>query len=318
MQIIYNMLKLPHIPLAKDLIDKAYRQGAKSAKKIRGRGKTVPDKRLKGEMERVEKAASIIEGDLNAIVKYFPVFEDLPVFHQMLLDLKVDKNRYKKSLATVRWCSERVDFLKKKTLRKLRTQRDWEKSRDFLGRASSFVERIDKDLKYLIEVKKTLLSFPVLDEEAHTLVVAGAPNVGKSTFTKSLTGSKVKVASYPFTTVDLLVGKKKIRHTVYQIIDSPGILERPMSERNKVEKSAILALKYLAEKILFIIDPAQEMDAQLSLRDEIKNAFETEMFTAVNKKADVEVEDYMSFDARNAGDCLKVLKKCFGLNEDSQ
>jgi len=306
------MFKLPYIPTAEDLIDKSYRAGAKEAKKARAMGARKRGKELTGEIRRVERISAIIEGDLKAVVKYFPSYEELPEFHQHLLDLRVKKDRYKKSLATVKWCVQRVTSIKNKTLRKLKTTKDTGESNAFLGRVSSFVKRISKDLDYLIEVKGILLSFPVIRDDP-TVVVAGIPNAGKSTFVRTLTGSKVKIASYPFTTTEILIGRKKIRYTDYQIIDSPGLLDRAMEKRNTVELQAVLALKYLADVVLFVVEPYEDIKPQLALLDEIKENFGVKVVVAANDKGEGTPEGYERFNATDEEDCLKLFKKCFEL-----
>lgn len=302
------MFKLPHVPSAEDLIDIAYRAGSKEGKKGRSTGPKKLEKVLTGEIRRVETIGGIVCGDLDAVVKYFPRFEDMTEFHQHLLDLRIKKDRYKKSLATVRWASERVESIKQKALRKLKTSKESRHSSEFLGRTASFIKRVGPDLKYLQEAKKALQSFPLLKDEP-TLVVAGIPNAGKSTFVKSLTGSNVRVAPYPFTTTEILIGYRKIRHMEYQIVDSPGILDRPMSDRNNVELQAVLAIKHLADVVLFIIDPQAGIESQLNLLKEIRESLGVETVTAVNDKGTGVPEGYDTFNATNEEDCVRIFRQ---------
>ncbi|MBD3388577.1 MAG: GTP-binding protein [Candidatus Altiarchaeales archaeon] len=306
------MFNLPYVPTADDLIDKAFRAGAKKSKTVRGMSRRKPEKALTAEIKRVEQISAIVEGDLNAVVKHFPSYEELSEFHQALLDLRVKKDRYKKSLGAVKWCSDRVSSLKNKTLRKLKTQKDLGESRVFLGRVSSFIKRVRKDLDYLVEVKGVLLSFPFLKDEP-TLVVAGVPNAGKSTFVRTLTGSKVKIASYPFTTTEIMIGYRKVRYMEYQVIDSPGILDRPMEDRNRTELQAVLAIEHLADVVLFIIDPESELENQLRLLDEIEQNFNLKVHTAVNDKGGENPKGYETFNATKEEDCLRLFKECIGL-----
>ena len=57
------------------------------------------------------------------------------------------------------------------------------------GRISSVVNKIKKDLDFLDFAKQNLRNMPTIDFEAVTIVIAGFPNVGKSTLLKTLVGA---------------------------------------------------------------------------------------------------------------------------------
>ncbi len=288
------MFNLPYIPTAKDLIDKAFRHGSKDAKAVKSTRKPREQRMQRSEEKRVATISKIMESDMNSIIRNFPSYEQLPKFYQELLDIRVDKNKYKKSLGAVQWCLTKIKDLGEDTLRRIRREKDTKFAKDFSGRAASFVKQISRDLDELIEIKRILLSFPTLKEEP-TIVVAGYPNAGKSTFVKALTGSKVKIAPYPFTTQDILIGHKKQRYEEYQIIDSPGLLDRPMEKRNWIELQAILAIKELADVIVFMIDPTADIGQQLSLLNEIREKFNVKILAVINKTdiAEREKIDYI-------------------------
>jgi nucleolar GTP-binding protein len=280
------MCRLPYVPTAQELIDKSFRIGAKSAKSFRSskKPKRKEIRLLIAEERRVQAISKIICSDLKAIIKNFPSYEKLPKFYQKLLDIKVEKDKYKKSLGALQWCKKEVNKLAKRILKEIRKNKDPSLSREFLGRIASIIKQISPELENLIEIKKILREFPTI-ENLPTLVIAGYPNVGKSTFMRSLTGSKVKIESYPFTTQKILIGHKNFHYQKYQIIDTPGLLDRKIEKRNKSELQAILAIQELADKILFIFDPTQEIKAQEFLFNEIKEYFEkTEIFVVINKK----------------------------------
>ncbi len=279
-----DMFKLPNVPRSKDLIDTAFRRGAKIAKLKRSSRRGQRDLRLKkSEILRVKSICEASRANLNAVVKHFPSYEQLPVFYQRLIDLRIDKNKYKKSLGDVQWAIRQIDRLENKTLYLLRTTKETSHVRHFLGRIASVIEQIGPSLDALIDIKMAIRDFPTF-EVAPTLVIAGYPNVGKSTFLKNLTGADVKIAPYPFTTQDILIGYFKKKYTRYQIIDSPGILDRPMAERNAIELQSILAMQELADAILFILDPFQDVSAQVKLLDEVRSCFSIPIFVALNKK----------------------------------
>ncbi len=164
---------------------------------------------------------------------------------------------------------------------------------EFYGRISSVVKQIKDQLKYLEEARKVLKSFPTIKTSVPTVVIAGCPNVGKSTLLKALTGAKPKIASYPFTTQQLMLGYYKNEAKI-QFIDTPGLLDRPLEKRNSIELHAILALKFLAKSLIFVIDPTEacgySVKEQLSLLKSIKKNFEIEIIVAVNKIDTVEAQ----------------------------
>lgn len=127
-------------------------------------------------------------------------------------------------------------------------------------------------------------NYPTLKTGKPTIVIAGAPNVGKSTLLATLTGSKPQTASYPFTTQDLNLGYDAEGN---QFIDTPGLLDRPLSERNTIEQHAILALKHVATLIVFIIDPTEtcgySIKEQENILTEIKTLFNQPLVLVSNK-----------------------------------
>ena len=77
----------------------------------------------------------------------------------------------------------------------------------------------------------------------------------------------------------------------YQIIDTPGLLDRPLSKRNDIEKQAIAALRHLADLIVFIFDPTgtsgYKMEEQTMMLENIKMLFNDVPFLIVENKVDV-------------------------------
>lgn len=298
------MFRLPHVPKADELIDNAFRAGSEKAKAVRSTRKGWRDERLrKSEEERVKTASRIMCSNLKAIVKHFPSYDNLPEFYKKLLDLKISKDRYKKSLGAVQWCLNNIISLQNRILKKISETKDSSSVKEFLGRSSSFIRQISKELDDLAEMKAVLEAFPRV-EDVPTLVIAGYPNVGKSTFMRNLTGSNVRVAPYPFTTKEIKIGYANIRYRRHQIIDSPGILDRPMEERNQIELQAILAISELADAILFLIDPTQATEPQDALLKEIKEKFSIPVVAVINKSDEADPE------------VIEALKKKFGLGSD--
>ncbi|MEM1873714.1 MAG: GTPase [Acidilobaceae archaeon] len=96
------------------------------------------------------------------------------------------------------------------------------------------------------------------------MIIAGAPNAGKSTFVRAVSTGKPEVASYPFTTKNVTLGHRVVDGFKVQFIDTPGLLDRPIEEMNKIERRAVAALSRLTGSVFFLFDPSP--GAYLSLR----------------------------------------------------
>lgn len=96
---------------------------------------------------------------------------------------------------------------------------------------------------------------------------------------------------YPFTTQSLYVGHTDYNYVRWQVIDSPGILDHPLEERNTIEMQSITALAHLKACILYFIDISQScgytIDQQISLFNNIKPLFVNKPVLVVFSKIDL-------------------------------
>jgi len=159
--------------------------------------------------------------------------------------------------------------------------------REFYGRISSILRRNWIIFKYYNIYLNRRRKIPNI-KNLPTVVISGLPNVGKSTLLKNLTGSNVKIEPYPFTTKDLMIGYIKTPYFDIQVIDTPGILDRPIEEMNEIEKKSILALNYLANLIIYIFDLTEtcgySIEEQINLLNNIKKIFNKEIILYFSKK----------------------------------
>ncbi len=283
-------MKLPDVPTPDEIIDKAFNRASKAASKIRS-SKLHP--RVKGkriEEARVNTACETINATFNRIITETPIIEELPEFYQDYIDIVVGVDDYKHSLGAVYWALGVLKQIQSQyTTRIQRTDSNTAKEvrREAYGRIVSVVKRINEELDFLDFAKRELKNMPNIDFNAVRVVIAGFPNVGKSTLLNNITDATPKVANYPFTTQGLQIGNYERGYKKYQIIDTPGLLDRSINDMNEIELNAIAALEHLGNIIIFIFDPSEtsgfHMENQYLLYSEIKKVFETPMICLFNK-----------------------------------
>jgi len=271
---VFEAKKLPTVLTAEELLDKAFGR----ASKVGGRN---PRERA---INKLATVSNVLRDYFNKIIKSHPSYENLPDFYREMIDLTVGVRRIKKALASLNWANEMIQKIINKSVREIKGGKNpVQVLRSAYGRISSIIEQIDEELRFLNDLKRRLREIPALTDEP-TVVVAGYPNVGKSSFVARVSSVKPEVASYPFTTKQIHVGYIELeRGRRIQIIDTPGLLDRPLEKRNEIEKKAILCLKHVADCILFIIDPTMDLEPQLKLLEEIKENFDVPVIVAYSK-----------------------------------
>jgi len=183
--------------------------------------------------------------------------------------------------------------------------------REAYGRIASVINKIEKDLDFLDFAKASLRNMPTIDFDATTIVIAGFPNVGKSTLLRQITGADPQVANYPFTTKGIQIGHTERHWKNIQIIDTPGLLDRPVLEMNDIELNAIVALEHLADAILFIFDASEtcgfHLENQFNLLEQIEKIFsEIPVIYLFNKMDLIEDKEYLKEYISNEDNCIFI------------
>lgn len=160
-----------------------------------------------------------------------------------------------------------------------------------LGRMATICRRLKDPLLYLEQVRQHLGRLPAIDPNTRTLLICGYPNVGKSSFLRSITRADVDVQPYAFTTKSLFVGHFDYKYLRFQAIDTPGILDHPLEEMNTIEMQSITAIAHLRSAILYFMDLSEQcgysVQAQIQLFQSIKPLFANKLVFVVINKIDV-------------------------------
>lgn len=286
------MIEPPTVLGAQALLDKAFR---KAAKATTSRGRTRLERTRNLAVAKVQAAADVLVSTLESYIRKFPSLDRLPPFYRELIDATIGLQTLHTNLAAVDWARGKIRELAKGFPRRIQAAAGVKEigvvRKEAFGRFSSVVKQISGNLDDLARVRGPLKDLPDIDPEAPTIVVAGYPNVGKSLFVRAVSSAKPRIAPYPFTTQGVGVGHFDVRYLRFQVIDTPGLLDRPMEKRNPMERQAVTALTHVADVIVFLLDPSEtcgyELSAQLRLLDTIRELFPDVPILVVENKSDL-------------------------------
>lgn len=178
-----------------------------------------------------------------------------------------------------------------------------------LGRMATIMKRQNQNLLYLEQVRQHLSRLPSIDPNTRTLLICGFPNVGKSSFINKITRADVEVQPYAFTTKSLYVGHTDYKYLRWQVIDTPGILDHSLEERNTIEMQSITALAHLRACVLYLMDVSEQcghsIEDQFALFNNIKPLFANKPILVVVNKIDIVKIQDLPEDKRKLFDELK-------------
>ena len=266
--------QLPTVPTSEELLNKSFRRASRAI----------------DDLSMVQNAGNILSDNLSNLIRKFPSFENMPPFYREMADIIAGVDRIRISLSRLGWASRQIRLITKEYVARIKRSRGLDTTparKSAFGRFSSVMRSIEKDLLFLNETRNHLRKMPTIDPSTPIILVAGYPNVGKSSFIVRITGAKPEIGSYPFTTRGIFVGHFKRGEQMYQAVDTPGLLDRPMAERNNIERQTIAALSHLQGVVLYILDPSEHcgypLASQLSLAEDLKNWIGLPMLIVANK-----------------------------------
>ncbi|MFH1848616.1 MAG: GTPase [archaeon] len=235
--------------------DQAFSAARKAKQNLSLSGSKL-DRARSAESKRILTATKVIQKNLTGIIQSFPTLNNLDPFYLELVKITIDFPVLKKSLGALQWAVRQVDRHSNEYHQKVQKCPDARKissfRKSFYGRAASILRQISDNLSFLEHARRVMRNYPVLKEGLTTVVIAGFPNVGKTTLLHKLTESKPEIKPYPFTTKSINIGYIQTPNQDIQVLDTPGFLDR--TRLNPIEQQSALAIKYFSDILVYVFD----------------------------------------------------------------
>ncbi len=296
----YKPLNKKRIVLAPPSHEPLFEKAVRECRKAPTPGVKNRLKRKKSKiLDCLGRAYNYLSVILRKIYTSTPYVRELHPFYRALIEINVNIDEYKICLSQIASSEKIIAKIYRECRKKVMTAKEEKEvylaKRSFFGRTLSVLKRASPCLKKLRKAQQVIIKLPEVELDAYTGVIAGAPNVGKSSLLKALTRAKPEIKPYPFTTKSIIVGHIISRNARVQLLDTPGLLDTPLSRKNRIERQAILAMRYLADIILFIVDPSEKcgfpIEYQKKVYDEIVGNFIDTPVVLIYNKIDVSSEE---------------------------
>lgn len=285
--------RLPMVPVSTEIIESALKRAGRIAanKKLKNEAQKARSRAAK-QMDTLTKEVAV---PLGTYMKGFPSVQRLHSFEQAMLELTWGTQTYEKVLT-------KVDSLRKSIL---------EVGKGYAGRANKATTKAEAaaiceegfasvEKLYLKSgacvdelklVAQKLRRLPVVDPALPVVALVGAPNVGKSSLVNVLSSGVPEVCDYPFTTRSIKMGHFYVNGQRHQVTDTPGLLKRPLSERNAMERLTLACLNHLPSSILFVLDLTAQcgtsVQDQLAIRQSLRESFSDKLWLDIISKSDL-------------------------------
>ncbi|RDW90833.1 putative GTPase NOG1 [Aspergillus mulundensis] len=252
--------------------------------------------RIRGFYTRKVKYTQETFGEkFQAILDGFPRLQDIHPFHKDLMNTLYDADHFRIALGQVSTAKHLIETVSRDYVRLIKYAQSLfqckQLKRAALGRMATICRRLKDPLVYLEQVRQHLGRLPSIDPNTRTLLICGYPNVGKSSFLRSITRADVDVQPYAFTTKSLFVGHFDYKYLRFQAIDTPGILDHPLEEMNTIEMQSITAIAHLRSAVMYFMDLSEQcgysVADQIKLFHSIRPLFANKIVFIVVNKIDV-------------------------------
>ncbi|VDM30518.1 unnamed protein product [Hydatigera taeniaeformis] len=290
----YNFKSITVVPSSKEFIDIVLSKTQRKTPTVIH--KQYPMPRIRNfYMRKVKTCQQFFHDKLNAIVTEFPMVETIHPFYADLINVLYSKDHYKLALGQINTAKNIIDGIARDQVKMLKYGESLYQcktlKRTALGRMCTVIKRQANNLKFLEDTRQHLSRLPSINPDTRTLIVCGFPNVGKSSFINKITRADVDVQPFPFTTKSLFVGHTDYKNLRWQVIDTPGVLDRPLDEHNTIEMVAITALAHLQAAVIYLMDLSEQcgysVEQQISLFKSLSPLFSNKPLLVVANKSDV-------------------------------
>eukprot|EP00931_Biecheleriopsis_adriatica_P112159 TRINITY_DN866_c0_g1_i1.p1 TRINITY_DN866_c0_g1~~TRINITY_DN866_c0_g1_i1.p1 ORF type:complete len:637 (+),score=172.45 TRINITY_DN866_c0_g1_i1:66-1976(+) len=309
---MYKFKEIQTIPPAKQLVDITLSKTQRKTPTVVHPGFKIT--RIRNfYMRKVKFCQTTYNEKFSKILEEFPKIDDIHPFYADLCNVLYDRDHYKLALGQVNACKKIVDGIAKDYVKMMKFADSLYKckmlKRAALGRMSTAVKKLAGSLSYLEEVRQHLGRLPAINPATRTLILTGYPNVGKSSFMNIVTNANVDVQPYAFTTKSLFIGHLDHNYVKWQIIDTPGILDHPLEDRNTIEMTAITALAHLPAAVLFFVDISEHcgynLATQVALFHSIKPLFRNRPLLIILNKTDLRKLSELSAEEKKLLESMK-------------
>ncbi|KAL6205035.1 hypothetical protein ACLB2K_022300 [Fragaria x ananassa] len=291
----YNFKRMTVVPSGKDFIDIILSRTQRQTPTVVHKGYAI-NRLRQFYMRKVKYTQTNFHEKLSTIIDEFPRLDDIHPFYGDLLHVLYNKDHYKLALGQINTARNLISKIAKDYVKLLKYGDSLYRCKSLkvaaLGRMCTVIKRIGPSLAYLEQIRQHMARLPSIDPNTRTILICGYPNVGKSSFINKITRADVDVQPYAFTTKSLFVGHTDYKYLRYQVIDTPGILDRPFEDRNIIEMCSITALAHLRAAVLFFLDISGScgytIAQQAALFQSIKSLFMNKPLIIVCNKTDLQ------------------------------
>jgi len=251
---------------------------------------------------------------LSRILDDFPRIDEIHPFYGQLMDVIYKKDLYKVALGQVNRVRGACDRAVSEYVRMMKYADSQFKCKCLktacFGKIGTYMKKLRDPLKYLEECRKHMSRLPQINPTTRSLLICGYPNVGKSSFMNQISEANVEVESYAFTTKDIYVGHFDYQCLRWQVLDTPGLLDRENRRDYSVaENQAILALAHIQATILFVLDISEtcgfKLPQQVELFHKVKELFSNKPVLVVLNKADIRRSNDLTDDEKKLIETMK-------------